>query len=263
MKICVITVTYNAGDTVERTLHSVAAQALGDEVGTYTAEYSQGRRYEVEHWVIDGASTDNTLPIVKEYRHVMWKSERDNGIYDAMNKGLETANGDYIVFLNAGDTFHDTHSLRHVFDTAEEYLGKDGSLPAVVYGQTEWVDEDGRFIDMRNHWAPEQLTSRSFLRGMLVCHQAFYARTDLAKRERYNLRWRLSADYDWCIRVMRRAERERLRMANTRYILASYLAEGMTTKHHTASLRERLHIMARHYGWLPALWQHLLKILKL
>ncbi|MCF0193757.1 MAG: glycosyltransferase [Bacteroidaceae bacterium] len=263
MKICVITVTYNAESTVERTLRSVASQALRDEVGIYSAEYSQGRRYEVEHWVLDGASGDGTVRIVKGYGHVMWKSERDNGIYDAMNKGLATASGDYLVFLNAGDALHDTHTLQHVFDTAEEWLVKDGALPAVIYGQTEWVDEDERFIDMRNHWAPERLTSRSFLTGMLVCHQAFYARIDLAKRERYDLRWRLSADYDWCIRVMRLAERMGLRMANTRYILASYLAEGMTTRHHAKSLRERLHIMARHYGWVPALWQHFLKVLGL
>ena len=262
MKISIITVTFNAGKTVERTLRSVASQRFEDSVGEYTAEYSQGREYEVEHWVVDGASGDNTMEVVCRYAQVKWVCEPDNGIYDAMNKGLRLATGDYIVFLNAGDALHDTDSLRNVFAAAREAQAAGQPLPAVIYGQTEWVDEDERFIDMRNHWAPDRLTSRSFLKGMLVCHQAFYARTDLARETDYDLRWRFSADYDWCIRLMRTAERRHLPMVNTNYILASYLAEGMTTHNHTASLRERLRIMAHHYGWLAAFWQHVMLVLK-
>lgn len=252
MKICIITVTYNAEASIERTLQSVAQQRLNDEVGSYTAEYSQGRALEVEHMVVDGASTDGTMDIVRRYEHVRWFSEPDRGIYDAMNKSLAMASGDYLVFLNSGDTLHNTVTLARVFEAAQAK-----PCPAIIYGQTEWVDNDGRFIDMRNHWAPERLTSRSFLHGMLVCHQSFYVLTSIAREMKYDERWRFSADYDWCIRIIRHAEHHKLPIANVRYILANYQAEGMTTQNHTTSLRERLHIMARHYGWMPALWQHL------
>lgn len=257
MKITVITVTFNAHDTIERTLLSVCNQRLEDSRGAYYAQYSQGRELEVEHRVVDGASSDDTIDIVRRYDYVLWQSEPDRGLYDAMNKGMAQATGDYIVFLNAGDTLHDDHTLQHVFDTVATV----GS-PAVVYGQTQWVDADARFVAMRNHWAPERLTSRSFLHGMMVCHQSFYVRADLAREVAYDLHWRFSSDYDWCIRIMRLAEHRGQPMVNTHYILTNYLSEGMTTRHHTASLRERMHIMARHYGCLPALWQHFLIALR-
>ena len=92
---------------------------------------------------------------------------------------------------------------------------------------------------------------------MLVCHQSFYVRTDIARTELYDLRYRYSADYDWCIRIMKRAERRRLRFLNTHLILTDYLSEGLTTKNHRRSLLERLRLMGRHYGWPRAILQHL------
>jgi hypothetical protein len=130
-------------------------------------------------------------------------------------------------------------------------------LPAVVYGQTDLVDDEGRFLRHRRLEAPKQLSSRSFLSGMLVCHQSFYARTDLAKITPYDLHFRFSADYDWCIRILRSAERRDLRILNSQLILTDYLAEGMTTRNHRRSLLERLSLMARHYGWPRALAAHL------
>ena len=118
------------------------------------------------------------------------------------------------------------------------------------------MDEAGQFLRHRRLSVPGRLTSRSFLSGMLVCHQSFYARTDLARCTPYDLRYRFSADYDWCIRLMRLAERRGLQMVNVGTVLTNYLSEGMTTRHHKASLLERLRIMARHYGWLRALAAH-------
>ena len=132
----------------------------------------------------------------------------------------------------------------------------DARNPAILYGETDLVDADGRFLRHRRLSAPGKLSSCSFLSGMLVCHQSFYVRTDLARLTPYDLRYRLSADYDWCIRLMRLAERRRLQMVNVHAVLTDYLAEGMTTRHHRASLMERLRIMAFHYGWTRALAAH-------
>ena len=247
LKITVATVTYNAGPLIARTIASVEAQ---------TYPY-------VEHLVIDGNSTDDTLTQIHHYQErnsiapiqheVRCLSEPDEGLYDAMNKALREATGDYIIYLNAGDTFHDASTLEHLAECA----GGDVQA-AVVYGDTDLYDRDGRFVRHRRLAPPERLTWRSFKQGMLVCHQAFCARLDIAREQPYNLRYRFSADFDWCIRIMRQATRMGLPLVNAQRVVANYLdAEGTTKKNHKASLRERFRIMARHYGFIPTALRHL------
>lgn len=130
------------------------------------------------------------------------------------------------------------------------------TLPAVLYGDTHLVDDNGTFLRARRLSPPEQLHLHDFVNGMLVCHQAFFARTDLACIEPYNLSYRFSADYDWCIRLMQQAEQRGLSLHNTHLVVADYLSEGLTTRHHKASLRERFRIMAHHYGLFTALAHH-------
>ena len=245
----VITVTYNADKTIQRTLDSVAEQTLDD----------------IEHLIIDGCSTDSTMKLIQRYvelnadrntpRTINLIREPDKGLYDAMNKGLQAAKGEYVLFLNAGDKLHEPTTL----ELAASNLAKFNSSrhPAILYGETDCVDDEGHFLRHRRLQAPEQLTPRSFLWGMLVCHQSFYVRADLARTKPYNLKWRFSADYDWCIRVMRLAEHRGLAMYNTGLILTDYLSEGLTTRNHRCSLMERLRIMANHYGWIPAIAAHL------
>lgn len=249
IKFTLITVCYNAVKALECTLESVCMQ-------THPA---------IEHLIIDGASTDDTATTVEAYRQryaelpktrtLVFCSEPDNGIYDAMNKGLVKATGDYLLFLNAGDRLHASDTLERIAAQLQE-----DDLPkeqlAVLYGDTDLVDDTGRFLRHRRLSPPSHLRSRDFRNGMLVCHQAFLVRTDLAQCFPYQLRYRLSADYDWCIRIMREAERQGLELHNTQLIVADYLAEGMTTRHHKASLWERFHIMAEHYGLLTALTRH-------
>lgn len=233
-----VTVTYNAAATLERTMESVKRQTF--------------RRFE--HLIIDGGSRDDTLRIARRY-DCRVTSEPDRGIYDAMNKGIRQARGQYIIFLNAGDKLHDDATLEQVARQAD-------GAPAVLYGETDLVDNDGRFLRHRRLRAPERLTWRSFLNGMLVCHQSFYVRADLARACPYDLRYRLSADYDWTIRIMRLAHERGLALTNTHLVLTDYLSEGMTTRNHRASLLERLRIMARHYGWPRAIGQHLWFVLR-
>ena len=244
--ITIATVTYNAEATLQRTLDSVAAQDYG----------------KIEHLIVDGVSTDKTLSLVQRYveqnnnRHqIRLTSEPDEGLYDAMNKALSLATGEYIVFLNAGDKLHSETTISEVVTCTNL---KKGNLrnPAIIYGETDLVDNEGRFVRHRRLTTPEALTWKSFLSGMRVCHQSFYARTDLAKTESYNLSYRYSADYDWCIRIMRKAAKRRLRIVNTHLILTDYLNEGMTTRNHRKSLIERLKLMSRHYGWPKAISAH-------
>lgn len=230
--ISLITVCRNAEATIEDTIQSVITQ-------TY---------HRVEYIIVDGASTDGTLQIVQRYAHRISRvvSEPDRGLYDAMNKGLRLATGDYVCFLNAGDSLHEDDTLQLMVRS----LAGLHELPDVIYGQTALVDAEGHFLRMRRLTAPARLSWRSFRWGMLVCHQSFYARRTLAPA--YDLQYRYSSDFDWCIRVMRRART----LHYTALTLTDYLAEGLTTAHHKASLRERFRIMCHHYGLLSTLLCH-------
>lgn len=232
-KFSIITVTYNAGKVLEDTIQSVIFQ-------TYR---------HVEYIIVDGASKDNTLEIVQKYRDriSIVVSEPDKGLYDAMNKGIRLATGDYVCFLNAGDELHENETLQRMVHTL-----KTSELPDVIYGETAIVDEEGHFLHMRRLSAPDVLHWKSFKQGMLVCHQAFFARRQLALAHPYDLQYRFSADFDWCIRIMKQAKG----LHNTRLTLIDYLNEGMTTRNHKASLKERFRIMAKHYGWVSTLLHH-------
>lgn len=246
MKFTVITCTYNAATALQRTLDSVRAQTWGD----------------LEHLIIDGASRDGTVAMAEAYcrecrddddgHEAVVVSEPDRGLYDAMNKGIARATGDYIVFLNAGDTLPDADTL----ETVASYVADGEPLPAVLYGDTDIVDDDGHFLRHRRLSPPDRLTWRSFRHGMLVCHQAFYARTDIARDTPYNLHYRYSADVDWCIRIMREGTRRHLALRRVPHVVAHFLDGGMTTANHRASLGERFRIMVRHYGLVTTLVMH-------
>ena len=230
-KFSIITVTYNAGAVLEDTIQSVITQ-------TYR---------NVEYIIVDGGSKDHTLDIINRYREHIHTlvSEPDKGLYDAMNKGIRLATGDYLCFLNAGDELHEDDTLQLM---GHSITGTE--LPDVLYGETAIVDEEGHFLRMRRLSAPENLNWKSFKDGMLVCHQAFFPRRELA--EPYDLRYRFSADFDWCIRIMKKSHT----LHNTHLTLIDYLNEGMTTRNHRASLHERFRIMCRHYGYLSTLARH-------
>lgn len=237
----IITCTFNASKYIDRTLNSVRSQSYP----------------HIEHFIIDGVSKDDTVKKAQTYAYdsrypVIVKSEPDKGLYDAMNKGIQLAKGDYIIFLNAGDEFAEEDTLTSV---AEQLKGK--QLPGVIYGNTDIVDENGNFLRKRRLAPPEKLSWRSFKHGMLVCHQSFYAKTDIAQKVPYNLNYKLSADVDWCIRIMKEAEQQGLTLWNTHMTLSSYLEGGMSVQSHRASLKERFNVMSDHYGKLTTIGLHL------
>lgn len=229
--ISIITVTFNAGSTLPATIKSVEEQTFKD----------------FEYIIVDGKSRDNTLELAKGccVSNFKIKSEPDKGIYDAMNKGIGMAKGQYLIFLNAGDSFHAPDTLQRIADVI-----RDNDTPGIVYGQTELVDADRNVLGPRHLDAPEVLTYESFKEGMLVCHQAFVVLARIAPL--FDLKYKLSADYDWCIQCLQHS-RKNVYLPG---VMIDYLSEGASTQQRRRSLKERFKIMCYYYGTLPTIMRH-------
>ncbi|HYK76744.1 MAG TPA: glycosyltransferase, partial [Daejeonella sp.] len=139
----------------------------------------------MEYLVIDGGSTDGTLEIISKYKQqlAIVVSEPDAGIYDAMNKGLALATGDYVLFMNSGDEIYDAETVAKVFGTEPD--------ADIYYGETEMFNEQWQSLGRRRHQSPEVFTWKSFKYGMSISHQAIYLKRSLV--EPYDLNYKLSA----------------------------------------------------------------------
>lgn len=228
----IITVTYNAAETLPATIASVKEQSC--------------KLYE--YIVMDGVSKDNTVQLATDANipNARIISSPDKGLYDAMNKAIDIATGEYLIFLNAGDAFHSPDTLQKIADVIMNH-----DFPGIVYGQTQLVNANRQRIGDRHLSAPEELTLKSFAEGMLVCHQAFIALRRITGH--YDLRYRFSADYEWCIRCLQHS-RNNVYIPHT---IIDYLSEGLTTANRKASLKERFKIMCYYYGTIPTVLRHL------
>ncbi|WP_214072046.1 glycosyltransferase family 2 protein [Mucilaginibacter sp. dw_454] len=226
--LSVITVVYNNAVDIERTLLSVFKQ-------TYP---------HIEYVVVDGGSTDGTLQIIEKYKDKIAKliSEKDKGIYDAMNKGLTLATGDYVLFMNSADEFYSADTVSSVFAAAPD--------ADIYYGETEMIGANGENLGRRRHQAPENFTWRDFRYGMSISHQAIYIKRSLVKS--YDPKYQLSADIDWILDAAKKAKI----IVNVHQYVAKYQVGGMSKHKHRQSLLERFDIMKRHYGLLPTLLDH-------
>ncbi|MBE8722835.1 glycosyltransferase family 2 protein [Sphingobacterium pedocola] len=227
-KVSIVTVVYNDVRGIEYTIRSVMKQ-------TYA---------ELEYIIVDGLSTDGTLDMIDRYREEVsiLISEKDNGIYDAMNKGLAAATGDYILFLNSGDELYEDMTLEKIFSSAEN--------ADIYYGETKLIGEKRDIIGDRRHKTPERFDWKSFRYGMNVCHQAIYVKREIA--EPYDQQYQLSADIDWVIRAAKKAKTT----VNIHQYVAKYLVGGVSQKRHQQSLRERYKILKKHYGTIPNIINH-------
>ena len=227
-KISVITVVYNGKTLIERTIKSVLSQTYPD----------------IEYIIIDGDSADGTLDVVQSYKSKISKiiSEKDNGIYDAMNKGLQFATGDYVLFLNAGDELYEKETLTKVFA-----ISYDGD---VYYGKTLIVNEDGESLGDRRLIPPSKLNWKSLKYGMCVSHQSFIAKRTLC--DAYDLQYKISADIDWVINVLKKSSK----IVNTHLYISKYLEGGASDKNRPDALLERFNIMIKHYGFFQTLYNH-------
>ncbi|MCM1030086.1 MAG: glycosyltransferase [Oscillibacter sp.] len=186
MKISIITVTYNSESTVRDTIESVLAQTYPD----------------LEYIVIDGGSKDHTLSILKEYEpqfkgQVIWISEKDQGIYDAMNKGIRMATGDVVGILNSDDFFTSGDVLEKVMRVFE----KDTNLEA-VYGDVHFVNP-GNLKKCVRYYSSSVFRPELFRFGFMPAHPSFYVKRECyEKYGLYALEYKIAADYDLLIRFL-------------------------------------------------------------
>ncbi len=234
-KLSVITIVYNNALAIERTMLSVLNQ-------TYS---------NIEYIIIDGGSTDGTIEIIQKYSDQLayFVSEHDKGLYDAMNKGLAVATGDYVLFMNSGDEVYALETVAEVFASAPS--------GDIYYGETEMFDEDWKSLGQRRHRAPEHFDWHSFKFGMNVSHQAIYIKRSLT--EPYDLQYKYSSDIDWIIKAAKKSSN----IVNTHLYVAKYLVGGISKKKHLASLKERFKILSNYYGFIPNVINHVFIALNL
>ena len=239
-KISIITVCYNAESLIERTIQSVLNQ-------TYT---------NIEYVFIDGKSTDNTVQVIENfietYRkqehsriQIVLKSEPDKGIYDAMNKGLSLATGDYVWFINAGDEIYEPTTLEGLMPHFQQRAD-------IVYGDTVYVNLSREVLGLRKKRPPKKFTWKSFRNGMTVCHQSILVSRKIAPK--YDLQYRVCADIDWVIIAMKNSKT----VCNSQQILSRFLLGGFSKQHEKKSWKERFAIMRRHYGLFQTLLFHII-----
>lgn len=198
MKISIITATYNSSTTLRDTMESVLSQ-----------NYSNW-----QHIIVDGGSMDNTLEIIKKYEpkyngRLKWISERDRGLYDAMNKGIAIADGDIIGILNSDDFYADTNVLRTIANGIEN---KD-----VVYGDLVFVNPENSDLIIRK-WKGSQYVPGAFMKGWHPAHPTFYARKKLFEKSGcFDISFDVSADFELMLRFL---EKEK---ASSKYIPKTFI----------------------------------------
>ena len=176
--ISVITVCHNEEEKIKKTCESVKIQSA-----------------KIFEWiVIDGKSTDGTLNVLKKYKKNIKKfiSEKDNGVYDAMNKGISLAKGKYVLFLNGGDFFLDKRVLKN----AGDFIKKDNLSSDIYYGNV--VYENGEFVDFS-----KAILNKSFFLNKTISHQATFIKRQLfQKYGKYNTKYRIVADFDFWVKTI-------------------------------------------------------------
>ncbi len=233
MLFTIITVTFNAAQWLERTLKSVLSQQC----------------LNYNYLIIDGASTDQTINIAQQYQpafngrmHIV--SEPDKGLYDAMNKAIQKAEGQYLWFINAGDEIYSNNTLTLLEQAAT-------TKPDIIYGQAVTSNEKGESVGQYHKTPPEQLTRQSLLNGLVVCHQAFLIKRSIATP--YNLNYHIAADYDWVIQAVEKAGHQ----VYVQQPLCRFLVNGLSQRNPIKAWKERFTIMKRHFGLCATLIAHL------
>ncbi len=246
--VSIITVTYNAEVFLEKTILSILKQTFSD----------------FEYVIIDGLSKDSTVDIIKKYEQQIqnqkftisseqfrWISEPDKGLYDAMNKGIAMAKGKFIWFINAGDKIHSTDTLMNIYS-----LYKNNSTSDILYGQSLMIDQNDKALGERHKIAPENLSKKCLLNGLVVCHQSILVKKEMVPF--YNLDYKIASDYDWVIHVVSQSKQNL-------YIngyLSDFMVAGTSTVNRKKAWKERYFIMKKHFGLCLTVWAHFKIILK-
>ncbi len=215
MKISVVTASYNSEATIGFTIESFLAQKHSDK----------------EMLVIDGSSSDATLKIVESFGSdaIRVLSEKDKGVYDAMNKGFRLFQGDAVGFLNSDDTFHDSNVLG---DIAAALQGAD-----IAYGDLNMVT-DHRTKRLARSWRGGKFHRYSFQLGWVPPHPTFYMRREVAQRVgEYDLSYVTTADYDYMLRALALND---FRVRYLPRVIADFQMGGISTRGWRVTLRGNL-----------------------
>lgn len=235
-KISIITVVLNRAHDIRYTLESISNQS-------YT---------NIEFIVIDGNSTDGTLKIIEEFKHKISQLivGKDAGIYDAMNKGLKIASGDYVLFINGGDALHTN-------DVVEKMaaISMNNAFPDIIYGECMFVEKNrnqvGTRSETRNNKLPENLNYQSFRYGSNVTHQCFVVKKSLTSD--YELRFKLSSDIDWMLNCIKKSKAN----FKANFIIADFVLGDASQENAIQSWKERIQIFIKHYGVIITLFSQL------
>ena len=178
MKISVVTVCYNSEKTIRQTIESVINQTYRD----------------IEYLIIDGKSEDRTWSIINEYsddERIIALSEKDDGLYDAMNKATDLSTGDYIIFLNSGDFFVDKNVLANIIPKVRG---------DITYGNVIRIRENGEYVE---RYGNRTYVKILLLFGKMVCHQTMFIKTNIMKKYKYDLRYNITADFNFLCRCVK------------------------------------------------------------
>lgn len=230
----VITINYNNLRGLQRTYESVQKQTA---------------RAQIQWIVVDGNSSDGSADFLRSHASDIdvLLIEKDKGIYDAMNKGLALAEASYVWFMNSGDVIYRE-------DVAEKLSALTTTQPDVLFGDTMFIDENGRDIglisQLKPQRFPEKLDKWSFRFGMNLCHQSFIAKKSICPA--YDLQYRQAADVDWIIRILEKNP------VNIRFegVIAGFETGGSSAQHEKKAWKERFSVLSKHYGFLPNCINH-------
>ena len=229
--ISVITVTWNNLEGLKKTAMSVNCQHQRDRI---------------EWIVVDGESTDGSQDFMKLQQKEQWICEKDEGLYDAMNKGLKAAKGDFVWFLNAGDTFYAPHTVNDVLPLL--------SNAHLVYGETALVTVDGKQVGLRSEITtrklPQILKFESMRYGMVVNHQSLVVSKRLCSP--FNLSYRIAADYDWVCQILK----QNPNTLQAPFVMSNFELGGLSSQRLKASWKERFAIMKSHFGLFKTIVAH-------
>jgi len=235
MKISIITACYNSASTIRDTLKTIEMQTHKD----------------IEHIVIDGGSTDGTLEILNEYREniAYLVSEPDEGLYEAMNKGIKKATGDVIGLLHSNDLFANEHSLSYVVNALAD-LTIDACYGDLVYVQPENINKVARY------WKSRSFTPDLIYKGFMPAHPTFYVRKEIHEKYSmlFDVSYKLAADYEVLLRLL---GTHKIRTQYIPNVMVKMRLGGTTNKSIKNIINQNKEILRalkqHHYKYTPAL----------
>jgi len=214
--ITVVTVVFNGENFLEETIQSVINQTYDN----------------IEYMIIDGGSTDGTVNIIKKYEDKIsyWVSEPDNGIYDAMNKGINLATGQWINFMNAGDIFYSDRVVEEIFDNQQYQV-------EIIYG--DYLADHGSFMESVAAKNIDKLWQ-----GMAFCHQSTFIDAQYHKKNKYSLQYSISGDFNFFYGALK----NKARFKHIDKIVSIFSCDGMSSVVGAGAGRQNLKVI-NSYGY--------------